>query len=63
VPRIGARYLDALNAAFTAELMAPLRRLRPVPPRGGPDAAVLGAAALPRTLPLHHPRTTTGALR
>ncbi|MFF9484960.1 ROK family protein [Streptomyces sp. NPDC014676] len=63
VPRIGALYLDALNAAFTAELMAPLRGLRPVPPRGGPDAAVLGAAALTRTLPLHHPRTTTGALR
>ncbi|CAL9379779.1 sugar kinase [Streptomyces sp. DH-12] len=63
VPRIGALYLDALNAAFTAELMAPLRGLRPVPPRGGPDAAVLGAAALTRTLPLHHPRTSTGALR
>ncbi|MEV7789789.1 ROK family protein [Streptomyces sp. NPDC088106] len=58
VPRIGARYLDALNSAFTAELMPPLRKLRPVPPRGGPDAAVLGAAALTRTLPLHHPHTT-----
>ncbi|CAL9394215.1 ROK family protein [Streptomyces sp. enrichment culture] len=57
VPRIGALYLDALNAAFAAELMPPLRHLRPVPPRGGPDAAVLGAAALTRTLPLHHPRT------
>lgn len=63
VPRIGALYTDALNAAFTAELMAPLRELRPVPPRGGPDAAVLGAVALTRTLPLHHPRTTTGAPR
>ncbi|CAL9387622.1 ROK family protein [Streptomyces sp. Tu 3180] len=58
VPRIGALYTDALEAAFTAELMPPLRELRPVPPRGGPDAAVLGAAALPRTLPLHHPHTT-----
>lgn len=58
VPRIGARYLNALNSAFTAELMPPLRKLRPVPPRGGPDAAVLGAAALTRTLPLHHPHTT-----
>ncbi|MFD3628150.1 ROK family protein [Streptomyces sp. NPDC058698] len=58
VPRIGARYLDALSSAFTAELMPPLRKLRPVPPRGGPDAAVLGAAALTRTLPLHHPHTT-----
>ncbi|MFF5885717.1 ROK family protein [Streptomyces sp. NPDC012589] len=57
VPRIGALYLDAMNAAFSAELMRPLRHLRPVPPRGGPDAAVLGAAALTRTLPLHHPRT------
>ncbi|MEU0915440.1 ROK family protein [Streptomyces althioticus] len=66
VPRIGALYLDALNAAFAAELMAPLRGLRPVPPRGGPDAAVLGAAALTRALPLHHPRTSrtaTGAPR
>ncbi|GAA2391359.1 ROK family protein [Streptomyces glaucosporus] len=58
VPRIGALYTDALDAAFAAELMPPLRTLRPVPPRGGPDAAVLGAAALPRTLPLHHPDTT-----
>ncbi|CAM5337220.1 ROK family protein [Streptomyces pilosus] len=58
VPRIGARYLDALNAAFTAEVMPPLRKLRPVPPRGGADAAVLGAAALTRTLTLHHPHTT-----
>lgn len=63
VPRIGALYTDALNAGFAAELMAPLRTLRPVPPRGGPDAAVLGAAALTRTLPLHHPHTTTGAPR
>ncbi|GGR37440.1 ROK family protein [Streptomyces griseomycini] len=58
VPRIGALYTDALEAAFAAELMPPLRKLRPVPPRGGADAAVLGAAALPRTLPLHHPHTT-----
>ncbi|WP_081237248.1 ROK family protein [Streptomyces viridosporus] len=62
VPRIGPLYTEALAAAFAAELMPPLRELRPVPPRGGPDAAVLGAAALPRTLPLHHPHTT-GALR
>ncbi|MDH6228234.1 ROK family protein [Streptomyces sp. MJP52] len=58
VPRIGALYQDALRAAFAAELMAPLRTLRPVPPRGGADAAVLGAAALTRTLPLHRPHTT-----
>ncbi|AIV37958.1 ROK family protein [Streptomyces sp. CCM_MD2014] len=58
VPRIGPLYWDALCAAFTAELMPPLRDLRPCPPRGGADAAVLGAAALPRTLPLHHPHTT-----
>ncbi|TQL19104.1 ROK family protein [Streptomyces sp. SLBN-134] len=63
VPRIGSLYLDALHTAFTAELMPPLRKLRPVPPRGGPDAAVLGAAALTRTLPLHHPASTTGAPR
>ncbi|MFE7433485.1 ROK family protein [Streptomyces tendae] len=58
VPRIGALYWDALCAAFTAELMPPLRDLRPRPPRGGADTAVLGAAALPRTLPLHQPATT-----
>jgi glucokinase len=58
VPRIGALYRDALCAAFAAELMGPLRTLRPVPPRGGTDAAVLGAAALTRTLPLHRPLTT-----
>ncbi|MDI6515354.1 ROK family protein [Streptomyces sp. KO7888] len=58
VPRIGALYWDALCAAFTAELMPPLRDLRPRPPRGGADAAVLGAAALPRTLPLHQPPAT-----
>ncbi|WP_333744540.1 ROK family protein [Streptomyces ardesiacus] len=58
VPRIGALYWDALRAAFAAELMAPLRGLRPRPPRGGADAAVLGAAALPRTLPLHQPAPT-----
>ncbi|WP_101254942.1 ROK family protein [Streptomyces barkulensis] len=58
VPRIGALYRDALCAAFAAELMPPLRTLRPVPPVGGDDAAVLGAAALTRTLPLHPPRTS-----
>jgi len=58
VPRIGALYLDALHTAFAAELMPPLRSLRPVPPRAGPDAAVLGAAALTHTLPLHHPYAT-----
>lgn len=63
VPRIGALNLDALHAAFAAELMPPLRSLRPVPPRGGPDTAVLGAAALTSTLPLHHPDRTTGARR
>ncbi|GHA89222.1 MULTISPECIES: ROK family protein [Streptomyces] len=55
VPRIGALYGDALAAAFTAELMPPLRGLVPVPPLFGHDAAVLGAAALTTTLPLHHP--------
>ncbi|MEU1484664.1 ROK family protein [Streptomyces sp. NPDC005752] len=59
VPRIGALYGDALTAAFTAELMPPLRGLVPEPPLFGHDAAVLGAAALTTTLPLHHP----GALR
>ncbi|WP_435841984.1 hypothetical protein [Streptomyces fragilis] len=58
VPGIGALYQDALRTAFTAELMPPLRALRPTPPRGGTDAAVLGAAALTRTLPLHDPHTT-----
>ncbi|MEU0150160.1 ROK family protein [Streptomyces sp. NPDC006288] len=59
VPRIGALYGDALAAAFAAELMTPLRGLVPVPPLFGHDAAVMGAAALTATLPLHHP----GALR
>ncbi|MFI8307050.1 ROK family protein [Streptomyces sp. NPDC085927] len=58
VPRIGALYTDALSAAFAAELMPPLRGLRPAPPGGGSDAAVHGAAALTRTLPLHSPRAT-----
>ncbi|MGQ4730879.1 MULTISPECIES: ROK family protein [Streptomyces] len=59
VPHIGGLYRDALASAFTAELMPPLRRLVPVPPLHGKDAAVLGAAVLTTTLPLHHP----GALR
>nr|WSW66045.1 ROK family protein [Streptomyces sp. NBC_00995] len=59
VPRIGALYADALRAAFTAELMAPLRGLVPRAPLLGDDAAVRGAALLTTTLPLHHP----GALR
>ncbi|MEU5951192.1 ROK family protein [Streptomyces sp. NPDC047525] len=59
VPRIGALYTDALAAAFAAELMPPLRGLVPRAPLFGHDAAVLGAAALSATLPLHHP----GALR
>ncbi|MFF6998930.1 ROK family protein [Streptomyces sp. NPDC008313] len=58
VPRIGALYWDALCAAFAAELMPPLRALRPTPPCGGADAAVLGAALLTRTVPLHHPHPT-----
>ncbi|MFB6554792.1 ROK family protein [Streptomyces sp. NPDC056405] len=58
VPRIGPLYWDALCTAFAAELMPPLRALRPQPPRSGADAAVLGAAVLPRTLPLHQPHTT-----
>lgn len=59
VPRIGPLYGKALTAAFTAELMPALRGLVPEAPRFGADAAVLGAAALTATLPLHHP----GALR
>ncbi|GAB1332063.1 ROK family protein [Streptomyces sennicomposti] len=62
VAHIGTLYTDALDAAFAAELLPPLRALRPVPPRGGHDSAVLGAAALPRTLPLHRPHTN-GARR
>ncbi|MFG2500367.1 ROK family protein [Streptomyces sp. NPDC048441] len=58
VPRIGALYWDVLCEAFAAELMLPLRELRPIPPRVGHSAAVLGAAALPRTLPLYTPHTT-----
>ncbi|MBU6534279.1 ROK family protein [Streptomyces mayonensis] len=58
VPRIGALYRDALCEAFAAELMPPLRSLRPADPHGGADAAVLGAAGLTRTLPLHAPHTT-----
>ncbi|GHD87772.1 ROK family protein [Streptomyces naganishii] len=53
VPHIGDLYWSALTDAFTAELMAPLRHLRPVPPRLGADAAVRGAALLTRTEPLH----------
>ncbi|MFI1288075.1 ROK family protein [Streptomyces sp. NPDC020792] len=49
VPRVGDLYWSALTDAFRAELMAPLRHLRPVPPRLGSDAAVLGAALLTRT--------------
>ncbi|MEU2767067.1 ROK family protein [Streptomyces diastaticus] len=60
VPRIGALYRDALCDAFAAELMPPLRGLRPAAPLGGADAAVLGAAALARTLS-PRPAHTTGA--
>ncbi|MCX4768952.1 ROK family protein [Streptomyces sp. NBC_01260] len=59
VPRIGPLYEEALRAAFASELMEPLRGLVPQAPLLGHDAAVLGAAALTTTLPLHHP----GALR
>ncbi len=55
VPRIGPLYEDALRAAFVSELMEPLRGLVPRAPLLGHDAAVLGAAALTTTLPLHHP--------
>ncbi|MFE3516457.1 ROK family protein [Streptomyces sp. NPDC059166] len=55
VPRIGTLYTDALDAAFAAELMPPLRGLVPRPPRFGHDAAVRGAASLTTTLPLHRP--------
>ncbi|MGW2282099.1 ROK family protein [Streptomyces sp. NPDC001770] len=59
VPRIGTSYGRALTAAFTAELMPLLRgRLVPEPPLFGHDAAVLGAAALTTSLPLHHPGVT-----
>lgn len=59
VPRIGPLYEVALRAAFASELMEPLRGLVPRAPLLGHDAAVLGAAALTTTLPLHLP----GALR
>ncbi|MFE6976027.1 ROK family protein [Streptomyces sp. NPDC057682] len=59
VPRIGPLYENALRDAFAAELMPPLRGLVPRAPAFGHDAAVLGAAALTTTLPLHRP----GALR
>ncbi|MEU6843850.1 ROK family protein [Streptomyces sp. NPDC046716] len=62
VTRIGALYRNALHEAFSAELMPPLAQLTPGEPRVGHDAAVLGGAALTRTLPLHTPRTT-GASR
>lgn len=55
VPRIGPLYGDALAVAFAAELMPPLRGLVPQAPLFGHDAAVLGAAALTTSLPLHHP--------
>ncbi|MEU0372172.1 ROK family protein [Streptomyces sp. NPDC006283] len=60
VPRIGALYWDTLTAACTAELMPPLRHLRPEPPRFGHDAAVVGATALTRVLPLHLPGARPG---
>ncbi|MFZ3566065.1 ROK family protein [Streptomyces sp. BH097] len=56
VPRIGPLYRDALDRAFAAELLPLLRHLKPEAPRNGADAAVLGAAALTATGPLHHPR-------
>lgn len=55
VPGIGPLYWEALTDAFAGELMPPLRRLRPVAPLYGADAAVLGAAALTTTAPLHRP--------
>ncbi|MCX4728949.1 ROK family protein [Streptomyces sp. NPDC090052] len=55
VPGIGPLYWDALTASFAGELMPPLRRLRPEAPLYGADAAVLGAAALTNTVPLHRP--------
>ncbi|MFJ3712861.1 MULTISPECIES: ROK family protein [unclassified Streptomyces] len=55
VPQIGPLYWDALTDAFTHELMPPLRRLRPTAPLYGHDAAVIGAAVLTTTVPLHRP--------
>ncbi|MEV8565394.1 ROK family protein [Streptomyces sp. NPDC051322] len=55
VPQIGPRYWEALSDAFMGELMPPLRHLCPSPPRHGPDAAVLGAAALTTAVFLHRP--------
>ncbi|MGW8993083.1 ROK family protein [Streptomyces zhihengii] len=55
VTGIGPLWARALDAAFAGELMPPLRGLRPVAPALGHDAAVTGAAALVRTLPLHSP--------
>ncbi|NGN67945.1 ROK family protein [Streptomyces sp. A7024] len=62
VPRIGAAYWAPLRDAFEAELIPSLKGLTPQPPRVGHDAAVLGAAALTRTQPLHQPHPT-GATR
>ncbi|WP_419993897.1 ROK family protein [Streptomyces boninensis] len=58
VTRIGAAYWTPLREAFQAELIPPLKGLTPQPPRVGHDAAVLGAATLTRTHPLHHPHAT-----
>ncbi|MFG7945277.1 MULTISPECIES: ROK family protein [Streptomyces] len=55
VPGIGPLYRTALADAFGAALMPPLRRVRPRAPLFGADAAVLGAAALTATAPLHPP--------
>ncbi|MBP0456911.1 ROK family protein [Streptomyces montanisoli] len=61
VTGIGDPYWAPLRAAFAAELIEPLRSapdaLVPRPPLAGPDAPVLGAAALTATAPLHAPDT------
>ncbi|WP_234434208.1 ROK family protein [Streptomyces sp. NRRL F-5126] len=61
VTGIGGPYWAPLRAAFAAELIEPLRSaadsLVPRPPLAGPDAPVLGAAALTATAPLHAPHT------
>ena len=49
VAALGDRLFGPLNAAFAVELMPPLAALRVRPSSLGPDASVLGAAALTRT--------------
>ncbi|WP_019545297.1 ROK family protein [Streptomyces sulphureus] len=60
VPRIGPRYRTPLGAEFAATLLPGLQHLRPNAPLFGDDAAVIGAAALTSSAPLHRPARTPG---